>query len=411
MNEAEGPKRFDPNALPPAPNKEVRAEPPPADGGQGEAKGAFDARSAKLQGDLEVDGRSRSAAAAYGDLSSLGSDLARVMQEEGYHPVVLFGTNNSGKTSMLMSLFSTLTLEPILDTGLSLCDPILGTRSDIGRQLHKDATHSFEIKTQAYIAGEKIPKTTSPLPFFIPVEFRPPGGLTPVKFAFLESNGEWYRPLISEERTLSDLDKLYPDLRAELESFISNFQNGITFIYTAPVTQGEVYAAAENAYDAKELHYASLAIKGVLNTYDRIRANGRASDRHLMLITKWDALSARSADRALGIEEDPVAVLEFCNRKYGQALAAFQGLNLDPQQRNLNAYCAGMINERGLLPLKQDDEVRGVIASYPVRLWTYLYKNALRASGLEPVSPFREPPGPSPIVKLFNSLLDRISGL
>lgn len=344
------------------------------------------------------------------ELRSLGVDLARAMEDEGYHPVILFGTNNSGKTSILMSLFATITNEPILDTGLSLCDPLLGSHAQIARELHREAEHSFEVKTQAFLMGEKIGKTSTKFPFFIPVEFRPPNGRPAVKFAFLESNGEWYRPANSDGRSLSQVERLYPALRSEIESFISNFQGGITFIYTAPVTQTEVYAAAENTHDAKEVGYAALSIKGVLQTYDRIRANGRASDRHLLLVTKWDALSARTANRAEGIEEDPVEVANFCNRKYGQALTAFQGLNIAAYQRNINAYCAGMINEGGVIRLKHDDEVRGVIASYPVRLWTYLYHNALRAAGKEPINPFHEPPGPPPWKRFMNKFLDGISG-
>lgn len=408
MTDNDGPKRFDLGAI----NLQKADE--EAISSPTEREEPLGRRTRRRQSEPDASSTSDTGAAAaapesFSNLSSLGSDLARVMQDD-YHPVVLFGTNNSGKTSVLMSLFATLINEPILDTGLSLCDPILGARSEIGQRLHKEAEHTFHIKTQSFLAGEKIPKTSTPLPFFIPVEFRPPDGRPPVKFAFLESNGEWYRPLISDGRKFGDVDKLYPDLRNEIEGFIAGFQNGITFIYTAPVTQGEVYAAAENAYDATEINYASLAIKGVLQTYDRIRANGRSNDRHLLLLTKWDALSTRDSDRAAGIEEDSVEVLEFCHKKYGQALAAFQGLNLDKSQRNINAYCAGMINERGLLPLKHDAAVRGVIASYPVRLWTYLYKNALSAANEHPVAPFRSPPGRPAIVKFFHKILDRISG-
>lgn len=406
MDDSQKPKRFDPDAI------EVEAPIEDTSGGPIVAGSVEpDLLDPRNQSTDQSPGSSPDVSlTSFGNMASLGSDLARVMQDDGYHPVVLFGTNNSGKTSILMSLFATLASEPILDTGLSLCDPILGSRSDIGRQLHKEAEHTFDIKTQAFMVGEKIPKTSTPLPFFIPVEVRPPEGRPPVRFAFLESNGEWYRPLISDGSKLSEVDKLYPDLRSEIESFIASYQNGITFIYTAPVTQGEVYSVAENAFDAKEIGYASLAIKGVLQAYDRIRANGRSADRHLLLLTKWDALSARSADRAAGIAEDRAEVLEFCHKRYGQALAAFQGLNLDDEQRNINAYCAGMINERGLLPLKQEDPVRGVIASYPVKLWSYLYKNALVAAGDEPVEPFRQPPRKPALVEFFNALLDRISG-
>lgn len=344
------------------------------------------------------------------DLRSLGSDLARAMEDEGYHPVILFGTNNSGKTSILMSLFATIVNEAVLDTGLSLCDPLLGSHTRVARELHTEAEHSFEVKTQAFIHGEKIDKTSTKFPFFIPVEFRPPDGRPAVKFAFLESNGEWYRPENSDGRSLSQVEKLYPALRGEIESFISNFQGGITFIYTAPVTQGEVYAPSENRHDAKEIGYAALAIRGVLQTYDRIRANGRSLDKHLLLATKWDSQSARDADRAEGIEEDPEEVADFVRVKYGQALTAFQGLNIDPSQRHINAYCSGMITDRGLLRLKHDDLVRGVIASYPVRLWTFLYRNALASFDMDPVNPFPEPPGPPAWKQRINKILDFISG-
>lgn len=345
-----------------------------------------------------------------GDLSSLGRDLANAMLEEGYHPVVLFGTNNSGKTSILMSLFATLSVEPQLETGLSLCDPILGSRTDIARMLHREAQHTFEIKTEAFLAGEKIPKTSTSLPFFIPVEFRPPEGRPAVKFAFLESNGEWYRPLISDGKSLSETEQLYPELRKEIEDFIASYQQGITFIYTAPVTQGEVYAQSDKAFDTDEIRYASLAIRGVLKSYDSIRANGRADDKHLMLVTKWDAISAREADRAIGIEEDRGAVIEFCNRKYNQALAAFQGLNLRTEQKRINAYCAGMINKTGLISVSPDDAVSKVIASYPVRLWDFLYRNALETSGKQPMSPFKQPEGPSGFRRILTKFLDFISG-
>lgn len=345
-----------------------------------------------------------------GELSSLGRELANAMQEEGYHPVVLFGTNNSGKTSILMSLFATLSVEPQLETGLSLCDPILGTRTDIAKYLHKEAQHTFEIKTEAFLAGEKIPKTSTSLPFFIPIEFRPPDGRAAVKFAFLESNGEWYRPLISDGTSLSDTEQLYPELRKEIEDFIASYQQGMTFIYTAPVTQGEVYTQADKTFDTDEIRYASMAIRGVLKSYDSIRANGRTNDKHLMLVTKWDAVSARDADRAAGIEEDRDAVLDFCNRKYNQALSAFQGLNLRPEQKRINAYCAGMINKSGLIRAASDDPVTGIIASYPVRLWEFLYKNALEAAGDVPVSPFREPKAPGALKQTLTKILDFISG-
>lgn len=343
------------------------------------------------------------------EVANLGANLARALQAGGYHPVILFGTNFSGKTSLLLSLFSTLMSEPRLETGMVLCDPVLGSGSGIGRKLHDEAVRLFDVGTQAFIAGEPTPKTNVALPFFVPVEVRPAG--KPVqRFAFLESNGEWYRPLRGKNQRLSELERLFPGLRSETETFIRNFQGGISFIYLTPFTQRFAYADQDSVHDADEISSASLAISGVLRAYDSIRANHRASDRHLMLVTKWDAQSARATDRAEGIQEDRAALSEFCTLNYGQALTAFQGLNVDPHQRQLNAYCSGIINEHGLLQLKHGDDVRTVVMNYPIRLWNWLYQNGLQAAGEAPVPLFPEPPRPPAVVRLWNRLLDFASG-
>jgi hypothetical protein len=339
----------------------------------------------------------------------LGAHLAHALQEGGYHPVILFGTNFSGKTSLLLSLLATLIAEPRLATGLVLCDPILGSGSGIGRRLHDEARKLFEVMTQAFLEGENIPATRLPLPFFVPVELRP-AGKPPIRLAFLESNGEWYRPLREKGKPLVASERLFPQLRTEIEDLIASFQGGMSFLYLIPYTQGYVFAERDGMKDADEIESASLAIAGVIRAYDRIRANHRVNDRHLMLVTKWDAHSTRDIDRAGGLQEDRPDLDEFAGRRYGKALAAFQGMAVAPEQRSLNAYCAGLINERGLLQLRPDDDVREVVMAYPVRLWNWLYRNALMASDQPVVALFPEPPRPPALVRLWRRLLDFVSG-
>lgn len=352
------------------------------------------------------------------ELRRLGGDLARAMQDGGYHPVVIFGTSNSGKTSLLLSLFAALISEPSLKAGLVLCNPILGGANSLGARLHKEAQHTFDVKTQAFMEGEKIDKTVAALPFFIPVELRPVDpSKPPIRFAFLESSGEWYRPNRPSGTPLSAVENLYPELRSELESFIASFQGGISFLYTTPFTQQVTYSAGnqndseDGAIESDQLRNASLAVTGVLRTYDKIRATGREDDHHLMLVTKWDAQSIGTSDRASGIEEDRDAVNEFCDRHYRQAVSALQGIGLESWQRGLNAYCAGMINDRGLLQLKRDDDLFDVVTDYPVRLWKHLYKNALRVAGHNSISPFPEAPQQHFVIRMWTKMLDWVSGV
>jgi len=328
-----------------------------------------------------------------GEYTNLGVELASAMAEEGTQPVVLFGTNNSGKTSLLLSLFSTLRTQGRLETGLFLSDPILGSASPLGKKLHQDALHTFQVKTQQFMDGVKIPKTNIDLPLFIPVEFRPKDK-QPVRFAFLESNGEWYRPTRNG-------DTLFPQLKSAIESFVSCFQGGILFIYLVPYTQSEVYKSAGGVQDNREVEDASLAISGVLQAYNDIRASHRHQDRHLMLVSKWDAHEKGNADLADASSVDRVELEAFCARRYSQALATFRGLQLPPGQSGLNAYSSGIITETGL---------RRPCHDYPEKLWTWLYKGALANRDMPAVSPFPDKPQAPAIWRAITSLLDRVSG-
>lgn len=346
------------------------------------------------------------------EFESFGYDLASVMEANDYHPVILFGTTNSGKTSLLMSLFSVLRTESDrLKTGLSLCAPLLGRETNLARALHEDARHTFEIKTLAFQQGEKIPSTKLKRPFFIPVEFKPPDGKESVKFAFLESNGEWYQTLQERGQRLNEMSELYKELQPQIQQVIERYQGGISFLYMAPYTQGSVYGEADNHGDVVNLEGASQALVGVLKEYEKTRQNGgRPYDKHLMLVTKWDKRGAGAIDRAKEIEEDREDLGNFFATKYMQAHAEFVSLNVNEGQRSLNAYCSGIMGDKGLLPLGRDEETKEVVEGYPIRLWGWLYKNALAAKDEPVVNPFPEGPRTPGIFRWFKNVLDAISG-
>lgn len=349
------------------------------------------------------------------DFENFGYDLATVMAANGYHPVILFGTNNSGKTSLLMSLFGVLRTESDrLQTGMKLGAPLLGLETELGRQLHANAKRLFEIGTQSFLRGEEIPATKTQLPFFIPVEFAPKGeGKPAVRFAFLESNGEWYRPLQQKGQKLSELTDLYPQLRPQIEQVVERFQGGMSFIYVAPFTQGKVYAPSDDYGDVANLESASQALVGVLKAYETARqGGGRPFDKHLMLVTKWDKRAAGALDRAKEIEEDREDLEEFFATTYMQAHAEFTSIGVREDQKALNSYCSGIMGEKGLLPLGKDEDTKHVVTGYPIRLWTWLYKNALENADpeLAPVEPFPSRRGPPAFVLWLRGVLDAISG-
>lgn len=172
-------------------------------------------------------------------------------------------------------------------------------------------------------------------------------------------------------------------------------------------TQRAVYsAAAEKVSDAAEIQDASLAISGALQAYEKIRIN-KQNDRHLMLVTKWDAHSPPNVSKYEVLTDTSDDVARFANENYAQALTTFRGIGLHDAQMFLNSYCAGLMNEMGVLVLKQSSELRSAVINYPVKLWEWLYRGALEANDQFIVDPFPAPPPRPPWQDFFDKWLNR----
>jgi hypothetical protein len=325
-----------------------------------------------------------------------GLQLSIGLEEGGYHPVILFGNRASGKTSLLLSLISLLRTETDLHCGLRLGEPILSTGSTYGKEINREAEAFWGKKTQDFINGKASPRTTLEAPFFVPLVLSPEGK-TELRFAFMESNGEWYQPDRGSERLFKPLPK-------QIETFIVTFQGPITFLHLLPYTQSPVYSTdVDRVGDAMEIEDASIAIKGALDQYRKIRPNTQ-DDRHLMLVTKWDA---HAPDKVPKIEilvnpgRDPE---DFAANRYAQAVAAFQSLPLRADQRQFSAYCSGLIAGNKLNMPKRGEPLRDAILSYPENLWTWLYRTSLIQLGEHAAEPFPAPPQPNWFVRLLNQI-------
>ena len=70
--------------------------------------------------------------------------LAEQMNERGYHPVILFGSSNSAKTSMLLSLFAAATTQVELQVGVHLNESIISANSTYGEYLRNSSRNFFQ---------------------------------------------------------------------------------------------------------------------------------------------------------------------------------------------------------------------------------------------------------------------------
>lgn len=300
--------------------------------------------------------------------TKVGVQLAENMDEAGYHPVIIFGSSNSGKSSLLGSLLAYFQVDTTQEVGIGLGEPLIPTESEQGKAAFKQAEVFFYRSVQEFIGGEAHQSTKTPFPFFIPVVIRPKGK-PEVKVAFMESNGEWYKP----DRTS---DRFFQTLRSEIEGVLRHFQKKISFVHVAPYTQSTIRdGVVDQGTERKEMNDASLALVGALDSYTRFRTNIKSEDSHMFLVTKWDAHTNEDAEifEILG-NPDLAEVEEFANSKYTQGFAAFKGLRLGLNQKSIMQYCSGLMSGRAIL--RPTKELRPILYRYPQTMWNWIYANA-----------------------------------
>ena len=327
------------------------------------------------------------------DFSKIGQTLAAEMDAQGYHPVIIFGSANSGKSTLLGSLFSYLQIDTTKGVGIYLGDPLVSQ----GREA-KDLAESFFYQSiQEFLDGTGHVGTKIRHPFFIPIIIKPPH-LPEMRFAFMESNGEWYGPQ-------KDTGKYFPELKEEINSILQHYQKGISFIHLAPFTQINAWANNQDGLDVDRDHInnASLALVGAFNAYEHLRVF-KNDDAHMFLITKWDASG----------KDDLIERLEFvafedvesvASNVYTKGFAAFNNLKLDMAQKNLMQYCSGIMSVRNII--KASAELKPILNRYPQTMWNWLYGNATK-NDLEIAQALVLLPKPIPPKKTFIDYINEI---
>ena len=328
------------------------------------------------------------------DLNQLGEKLALHAEAAECHPVILFGSRFTGKTTLLLSLLAAIKTEAPLRTGLMLGAPLLDINTEVGKRQYYAAEEIFGQKTQQFIEGVKPKATGVENPFFIPLDFLP-HDKPEAKFAFMECNGEWFQP----DRNSA---KLFAPLNKHIEDFIGYYPGPITFIHILPFTQNAnaSLSPTEKVKDGAEIQDASLAISGALQAYERIRID-KGGDRHLLLVTKWDVRERAGLSKEDSLTSTTEEVTEFCEENYAQAFAAFESIRLREDQKFIAGYCSGLMNEFGVLVLKRSNDIRLDVLSYQVNLWKWLYGNAMVAAGLAEQDPFPSPKPQGAVEKFF----------
>jgi hypothetical protein len=305
---------------------------------------------------------------------AVGRLIAEQLEQHGYHPVIIFGSSNSGKSSLLGSLFSYFQIESTKSIGIFLGEAFLPSTNPYGKWALEESKSFFYKGVQEFLRGTAHVATRTQYPFFIPVRIVPLNK-PEIKMAFLESNGEWYRPK-------PDTASYFQDLREEINSVLMHYQRGISFIHIAPYTQVD---SALNQPDHEELNrqeidYADSALVGAINAYESIRGF-KKDDAHLFLMTKWDEYCKKRGESSIeeGLMHVDISELEdTIKTSYLRGFTAFNNIKIDISQKYQMNYCSGIM--RGREVVRPNQENREILNRYPMTVWNWLYKNATRCN-------------------------------
>ena len=308
------------------------------------------------------------------DLTAYGQKLAQAMEQSEVHPVLIFGSANSGKSVMLASLLSFLRNNN-LGLSATLISPLLESDSGVAKEVEINAQQFFNHSVINFGDGQAPLATRSRLPFFIPIEAacQSPASGGSVRVALMESNGESYHPDSKSPRFYSPLT---PDVRA----FLSVYEHSISVIYVAPVTQAAVRdgTASDARRDRADRRIAEHAIVGAIGAYKATRPE-KPIDHHLLLASKWDAYgsadkSGWTLDRILNDSTAADDVVPFLQNYYKEALTSFN-TKLQSARCSIHQYCAGVMNARDL-DRGRNQRLRPLLDCYSFDLWNWIHTNA-----------------------------------
>lgn len=277
------------------------------------------------------------------------------LMQKNVHPVLVFGTSYSGKTTMLQSLLCYARNGAGSGIDISYGEPVFYDNSTASQDRVNEGRAFFERGVSSFKDGNFAPPTSKDYPFFIPVTIMIKGER--FKLAFMEGNGEWYQP-----RSNTGIDQpLFDDFKAEISSLILKFKKPISVIFIATTDAGPL----------KEKHKSDEGISNCIEQYKN-RTNGDR-DNLLLLISKWDVLcdpadpKSKFADAGFDDVVDEIKKWRFIWPKYSTMKTA------NPDAKALMPYSAEWIKNNQIVARDKTYDV--IFDKFNRTLWNWLYGN------------------------------------
>ena len=299
------------------------------------------------------------------DADSEGMKLIRHLESNQFHPVLIFGTQSTGKTVMLLSLinFAINKAGNMINVAFGERDPVFppdfrGFPPDPmdAVALHENARELFNNMVNEFGKG-RLPGTTQVrAPFFVPITLTVDvrrRGQEDFNLAFLESMGEWYT---------MELKSRYKEFQPVLAEVLKRLNSPLSAIFVAPIeAEAAQSLSIEDSY---------RCLVNCMNEYRGLRLNGGRHDNLLLLITKWDAAYQPAA--ANFAEAKSETVLRAVTANGNDVWQSFRGPAFEAA-RSFTPYTAAWIDDDKRIISPGDYEV--VFDRFNKTIWNWLYGN------------------------------------
>jgi len=210
---------------------------------------------------------------------SPGQALVRHLRDKmGFHPIIMFGTQYSGKSAVLLSLLAYAKYHPELRVQVDFAAQGVeelfpeeyeeakgvehSTRFNWANSIYDDQASDFE-------AGWMPESTQVRQPIYVPIQLRREDVTT--KFLFVEANGEWF-----------DRDRktgAYKPLVDEFQYLLRYYDRPMSVIFVVPVVQAR----------AHDFNLMLDCIGKCISEYSWY-GRGQFGDNLLLLGSQWDKL-------------------------------------------------------------------------------------------------------------------------
>lgn len=299
-------------------------------------------------------------------ISSGQLTLARSLVVKKYHPVMIFGTQASGKSSLLASLFNYLQNDPRSQAICLLGEWILPIETKNGAAVASEVSRFFNRAVMNFNSGVAVPRTDhETIPYFIPVVLRPNNGKPDIRIAFLESTGENYEIKTEEVN-------YFPALRAEVMDVYRNFPGSLSILVVAPYTLKDAYTDQEiEKPDDISFQLVDQALYAALQSYQRER-RWLDMDNYMFVLTKWDVYTGGISNSEF--TNPPNGLVEkVITERYRLSWNFYRSMRKKGNSNSMQ-YSAGLITGDSVVQVP--DKLKASINLFPRALWNWLYKNA-----------------------------------